>query len=78
MITKKSTKNYSLEDDIEIKISSIIKNIYGAKNINYSDKSKNMIKLIKDNNLSNLPICIAKTQYSISDDKEKLMFRCYS
>lgn len=63
---------YNLEDSIEIKISSIIKNIYGAKNINYSDKSKNMIKLIKDNNLSNLPICIAKTQYSISDDKEKL------
>ncbi len=63
---------YSLEDSIEIKISSIIKDIYEAKEIIYSNSSKEMLEIINDNNLSNLPICIAKTQYSISDDKDKL------
>lgn len=65
---------YNLEDSIEEKIASIIKNIYGAKEIMYSESSKEMIKIIKDNHLSNLPICIAKTQYSISDDQNKLGF----
>lgn len=63
---------YSLDDSIENKINSIIKNIYGASEVVYNDESIKMLEIIKNNKLDNLPICVAKTQYSISDDKEKL------
>ncbi len=46
--------------------------IYQARNINYSEKSLEKLTLINKLNLSYLPICVAKTQYSISDDAKKL------
>lgn len=63
---------YSINDAINNKIEKIIKDIYGANNINYSNLALENLKIIENNNLSNLKICIAKTQYSISDDKNKL------
>ena len=63
---------YSLTDDIKQKIDSLSRNIYRAKNVEYSDLAEKKIKQLQENNISNLPICVAKTQYSLSDDKTKL------
>ena len=63
---------YNIEDKLEDKINRIVKDIYKAGKIEYSDKALETIKLIKDNKLDNLPVCIAKTQYSISDNKDVL------
>ena len=63
---------YKLEDNLENKISRIVKDLYKANKINYSEKSLEIIKLIKENKLDKLPICVAKTQYSISDNKDVL------
>lgn len=63
---------YNIKDTIKEKVSSVVKKIYKASNINYTEESLKTIKNLEDNNLDKLPICIAKTQYSISDDKDKL------
>ena len=63
---------YDLEDSVENKIKAIVKNIYGGDGAEYSEKAKDKIKLIKKLKLTNLPIIIAKTQFSLSDDKSKL------
>ncbi len=63
---------YSLNDSINTKINIICKNIYGAKEVSFTDLANEKIKMIENNHLSNLPICIAKTQYSFSDDKNKV------
>ncbi len=63
---------YNLEDSIEEKIEKIAKEIYGAEGIELNEKSKNQIKLITNLGYDKLPICIAKTQYSLSDDPKKL------
>jgi formate--tetrahydrofolate ligase len=66
---------YNLEDTIENKIEIIAKKIYGASDIEYEDKAKESLKLIRDNNLDkDLLICMAKTPMSLSDD-EKLVGR---
>ncbi len=63
---------YELEDTVENKIKAIATKIYGGDGAKYSDKAKEKIKLIKKLKLTNLPIIIAKTQFSLSDDKTKL------
>ncbi len=63
---------YDENDSIEDKINTICKEIYGASKVNISKLAKNKIKVIKDNKYDKLPICIAKTQYSFSDDKDKV------
>ena len=63
---------YDLEDTIENKIKTICREIYHAKEVIYSELAKEKIKFIEELNLTNLPICIAKTQYSISDNPEML------
>ena len=63
---------YKTKDTLEDKIARIVKDIYRAGKIEYSDKALETIKLIKENKLDDLPICIAKTQYSISDNKDVL------
>lgn len=63
---------YDIEDKIDIKINKVLKDLLGARNITYSDKALDMLNNIVNNNLDKLPICIAKTQYSISDDKDVL------
>ena len=63
---------YSLEDSIKEKIEKIAKNIYGAEGIEYTEEAEEQIKQINKLGYSNLPICIAKTQYSFSDDSKNL------
>lgn len=59
---------YDEKDSIENKIEKVTKNIYGAQKVEFSAKAKKQIKLAKDLGLEHFPICIAKTQYSFSDD----------
>ena len=60
--------SYNLEDSIEDKISDICSKIYGANGVDFSDKAKESIEIINKLKLNNLPIVIAKTQYSLSDN----------
>lgn len=64
-------KLYDNNDSVINKINTIAKEIYRA-NVAYSQDIMNKIKYIEDNGFGNLPICIAKTQYSFSDDPKKL------
>lgn len=63
---------YSLELGIKEKINIIAKEIYRAGNVVYSKKAEKAILEIEKLGTTNLPICIAKTQYSLSDDPLKL------
>lgn len=63
---------YSTEDPVEEKILKVAENIYGADGVIFSWEAKKKLKLIKKMNLNNLPICIAKTPLSLSDNKKKL------
>ena len=63
---------YSIEESIMREIEIIAKEIYHAKEVCYSDLAKQKIKELEQNNLDQFPICMAKTQYSISDDPKKL------
>ena len=64
---------YELSDTIENKIEKVSKEIYGASGVEYSQKALENIELIKKFGYENLPICIAKTQYSFSDDPKNLL-----
>ena len=50
------------------KIETIAKNVYGAANVEFSPKAKRDLKTIANLGLEGLPICMAKTQKSLSDD----------
>jgi formate--tetrahydrofolate ligase len=63
---------YPLEDSIPDKIKKIVTKIYRGKDITLSKQAETAIKKINELKLSNLPICIAKTQYSFSDDATQL------
>lgn len=60
--------SYNLEDSVEAKIKDIATRVYGAKDVIFSDKAKNSLKLIDKLKINNYPIVIAKTQYSLSDN----------
>lgn len=62
------TPLYDFDWDIEQKIETVARKIYGAAEVEYSVKAKQQIKLFKKIGLDRLPVCIAKTQYSLSDD----------
>lgn len=63
---------YDLNLSIKEKILKIAKEIYRANNVSYSSQAEKEIKAIEKLGRENLPICIAKTQYSLSDDPSKL------
>ncbi len=63
---------YTYEQSIKEKIESIAKEIYGAKSVEYSSKAEKAIKQLTDMNLDKLAICMAKTQYSFSDNPKLL------
>src|SRR5690625_1987387 len=63
---------YDLSDSIEDKVRKIAQKVYGAKDVDFSQMAKKQIELYKKNGWDNLPICMAKTQYSLSDDPKKL------
>ncbi len=63
---------YDLDLPIDEKIKTIAREIYGADDVIFTKKAKTNIKKITDLGLDKLPICIAKTQYSLSDDASLL------
>jgi formate--tetrahydrofolate ligase len=63
---------YELNLSIEDKITTIAKEIYGADGVEFASKAKSQIKTLVKNGWDNLPICIAKTQYSLSDNPKLL------
>lgn len=63
---------YDLEKSVKEKIEIICKEIYGAGEIKFSNKALKMIKKIEDMSFGNLPICMSKTQKSISDNPSLL------
>ncbi len=68
----KSHPLYPLEMSVEDKISKIAGNIYGAKKVDYLPKALKDIELIRSLGLEKLPVCIAKTQNSLSDNPKLL------
>lgn len=66
--------SYLYEDSMTIqeKIEALAKKVYHASSIQYSDEALEKLEEIKRLNLEHYPICVAKTQYSISDDETKL------
>jgi formate--tetrahydrofolate ligase len=64
---------YDLEDSIESKVNKVCKEIYGASNVIFSDSAKESIKRIEKLKLDKVPVCIAKTQYSLSDNPKNLL-----
>ena len=65
---------YKLDSSIEEKITTIVKKIYGGEGVNFTLKAKKMIKTLEEYGYDDLPICMSKTQKSISDNP-KLMGR---
>ncbi|MBK6893589.1 MAG: formate--tetrahydrofolate ligase [Flavobacteriales bacterium] len=63
---------YDLEQPIEKKVEIIAKEIYRAKSVAYSGEAKTALRRIHNLGLDHLPVCMAKTQYSFSDDPVKL------
>jgi formate--tetrahydrofolate ligase len=63
---------YSLDLSIKDKIETIAKEIYGADNVTYDTAATTAIRRIEELGYGNLPVCMAKNQYSLSDDPTKL------
>ena len=59
---------YELSDPTEVKIQKIITKIYGGDGAELGPKAKTALKKIKEMGLENLPVCMAKTQYSFTDN----------
>ena len=71
---KKSDFKLLYNDDLSIKekIETIATKIYGAKDVSYSPEASRAIKKIEEMGFSDMPVCMAKNQYSLSDDAKKL------
>ena len=63
---------YELDDPITTKIEKVVQKVYGGKRIELTGKAKKQIKQLEELGFGNLPVCIAKTQYSFSDDPKKI------
>ena len=65
---------YELQDSLKIKIEKLAKTIYGADNVEYTEEAEEQIKQIESDKIANnTPICVAKTQYSLSDNPKNLL-----
>ena len=72
--TKKSEFKFLYEDDLSLeeKITKISTEIYGADGVAFSAKAKKQLEQLTNLGFGNLPVCMAKNQYSLSDDAKKL------
>lgn len=72
--TKKSEFKFLYEDDLSLeeKITKISTEIYGANGVAFSAKAKKQLEQLTNLGFGNLPVCMAKNQYSLSDDAKKL------
>ena len=66
------TFSYESDSSIEEKIESVVKKVYGGDGIEFTTNAKKQLDSLKADGFGNLPVCIAKTQYSFSDDPLKL------
>ena len=66
------TYSYESDSSIEEKIESVVKKVYGGDGIEFTTNAKKQLDSLKADGFGNLPVCIAKTQYSFSDDPLKL------
>ena len=75
-VLKQNISNFKVlyDDNLSFyeKIDKVCHEIYGASEVLYADGVKEKLELLEKNNVSNLPICVAKTQYSFSDDAKKI------
>lgn len=69
---KDFTFAYDTNDSIEKKISDIVTKIYGGDGVAFTPGAKKQLMKLTDMGFGNLPVCVAKTQYSFSDDPKKL------
>ncbi|WP_281200796.1 formate--tetrahydrofolate ligase [Staphylococcus schleiferi] len=63
---------YELESPLEEKIEKIVKEIYGGSKVTFSSKAQKQLQQFKENGWDHYPVCMAKTQYSFSDDQTRL------
>lgn len=72
--TKESNFKVLYNDELSLKekIETVAKEIYGADGVTYSAAANKELKRIEDLGMGNFPVCMAKTQYSLSDDQTKL------
>jgi len=63
---------YELELPVEEKIRTVVQKIYGGDDVVFSDSAKKQLKTINANGWGDYPVCMAKTQYSFTDDPKKL------
>lgn len=63
---------YELTDSIEEKVRTIVQKVYGGKDVEFSTKARKQLVEFEQFGWGNLPVCMAKTQYSLSDDPGKL------
>ena len=63
---------YELEQPLEDKIETIVKEIYGGSKVTFSSKAQKQLQQFKENGWDRYPICMAKTQYSFSDDATQI------
>ncbi|MBE6689949.1 MAG: formate--tetrahydrofolate ligase [Ruminococcaceae bacterium] len=66
------TYSYELDTTIEEKVEAIVKKIYGGNGVTFAPSAKKQLSTLKALGFDNLPVCMAKTQYSFSDDPAKL------
>ena len=72
--TKKSEFKLLYPDEYSIKekLDTIARKIYGADSVNYTKAAEKQIKRLTELGFDDMPVCVAKTQYSLSDDMTKL------
>lgn len=63
---------YDIAAPLDEKIRTIVQKVYGGKEVEFSVKALKQLQEFADNGWGNLPVCMAKTQYSLSDDPAKL------
>mgnify|MGYP001225561828 CR=1 FL=1 len=63
---------YDLEASVEQKVEEIVRRIYGGSGVHFTDQAKKDLAKVVENGWDELPVCMAKTQYSLSDDPKKL------
>ncbi len=66
------TYAYDLTDSVKTKIEKIVKRVYGGDGVTYSGSAEKALSRMESNGVKDLPVIIAKTQYSLSDDPKKL------
>ncbi|HLA91752.1 MAG TPA: formate--tetrahydrofolate ligase [Gemmatimonadaceae bacterium] len=63
---------YRLEEPIKVKIETIVKKVYGGDGVDYSPSAARAVEYLESIGLAQTPVCMAKTQYSLTDDPSRL------